>query len=261
MTTCQKALALWSEKNDGANAEEASEVALLAMIPPIQKLDANLNALVNVKKLSISTNAIDKMISLPGLKNLEILSLGRNQIKKIAGLEEVGATLRELWISYNHITTLDGLHPCVKLTTLFISNNKIKVWDELSKLTQNPELSNILLNGNPMYEGFNKKTASPQVLKFLPNLRTIDGEMVTGMDSGDTTAQGVRDLLIEKHGSIDDALGASGQDTSAPLNKGDFVKVMTGLGVDGGDAEHVFDNAGEGNACSLDQMADFVESA
>lgn len=61
-----------------------------------------------------STNQIDKMISLPGLKNLQILSLGRNQIKRIQGLEEVGATLQELWISYNHVSTLDGLHPCVK---------------------------------------------------------------------------------------------------------------------------------------------------
>merc|ERR550537_1958008 len=100
------------------------------MIPPIQKMDSSLNNLVACKKLSLSMNSIDKMISLPGLKNLEILSLGRNQIKKIAGLEEVGATLRELWISYNHISALDGLHPCVKLTTLFMSNNKVGDWNE-----------------------------------------------------------------------------------------------------------------------------------
>lgn len=261
MTTCQKALAIWSEKNDGAAPEEATEVALLAMIPPIQKLDANLNALVNVKKLSISTNAIDKMISLPGLKNLEILSLGRNQIKKIAGLEEVGATLKELWISYNHISTLDGLHPCVKLTTLFISNNKIKQWEELSKLTQNPELSNILLQGNPMYEGFTKKNAAPQVVKFLPNLRTIDGEMVTGIDSGDAVAQSVRDTLVEKYGSLDDALQNAGMDSGTMLSKPDFIKAMATLGVDAAEAEHVFDNTAENGMCSLDAMADFVENA
>ena len=83
------------------------------MTPPIEKMDSSLNGLVNVKHLSLSTNSIDKMISLPSLRNLEILSLGRNMIKKIAGLEEVGATLRELWLSYNLINTLDGLHSCL----------------------------------------------------------------------------------------------------------------------------------------------------
>merc|ERR1719162_1036039 len=120
-------------------------------------MDASLNGLVKSKKLSLSTNQIDRMIPLPGLKNLEILSLGRNQIKKIQGLEEVGQTLRELWLSYNHISTLDGLHPCVKLVTFFLSNNKVKSWDELSKLQQLPELTNLMLAGNPLYEGFTKK--------------------------------------------------------------------------------------------------------
>ena len=71
-----------------------------------------LNSLVKCKKLSLSSNAIDKMINLPNLRNLEILSLGRNMIKKISGLEEVGNSLKELWISYNYIEKLDGLQPC-----------------------------------------------------------------------------------------------------------------------------------------------------
>ena len=83
------------------------------MIPSIEKLDAPvLNSLVECKKLSLSSNAIDKMINLPNLRNLEILSLGRNMIKKISGLEEVGNSLKELWISYNYIEKLDGLQPC-----------------------------------------------------------------------------------------------------------------------------------------------------
>lgn len=36
-------------------------------------------------------------------------------IKKISGLEEVGNSLKELWISYNLIEKLDGLAPCQKL--------------------------------------------------------------------------------------------------------------------------------------------------
>ena len=55
-------------------------------------------------------------------------------IKKISGLEEVGQTLRELWLSYNYIEKLDGIQPCVKLRVLYIGNNKIKLWDEVDRL-------------------------------------------------------------------------------------------------------------------------------
>lgn len=181
---------MWSEKNDGSVAEEAETIKLLCLAPPIEKMDSSLNTLVAVKHLSLSTNCIDKMISLPNLKNIEILSLGRNMIKKIAGLEEIGATLKELWLSYNSIATLDGLHPCVKLTTLFVSNNKIKDWDELIKLQQLPELSNILLVGNPIYEGLTKKQARPKVIEFLPKIASVDGEMITGADDDEPAEEG-----------------------------------------------------------------------
>lgn len=69
-------------------------------------------------------------------ENLEILSLARNSIKRISGLEEVGSTLKQLWLSYNQIEKLDGLQPCVKLEVLFISNNRIKSWDEVEKLVR-----------------------------------------------------------------------------------------------------------------------------
>ena len=181
-TNCQKAIQLWSEKNAGANPEEADVVKLLCMSPPIEKMDSSLNQLVNVRHLSLSTNCIDKMISLPALKNIEVLSLGRNLIKKISGLEEIGSTLKELWISYNQISTLDGLAPCSKLTTLFISNNKIKDWPELDKLQANQDLVNVLFYGNPIYEGLSKKQARPKVLEHLPKIATLDGELLTGDD-------------------------------------------------------------------------------
>ena len=113
----------------------------------------------------LSTNCIDKMISSPNLKNLEILSLGRNQVEKVSGLEEIGATLRKLWISYNTISTFDGLHSCVKLHLLFMTNNRIKSWGELTKLTQFPELKALLLVGNLFYDGYSKMEVFPDVLK------------------------------------------------------------------------------------------------
>lgn len=181
-TNCQKAIQLWSEKSEGANPEEAEVVKLLCLSPPIEKMDSSLNQLVNVRHLALSTNCIDKMISLPALKNLQILSLGRNMIKKIAGLEEIGGTLEQLWLSYNQISSLDGLQSCSKLHTLFLSNNKVKDWAELDKLQPLPALVNILLVNNPIYDGITKKQARPRVVERLPNIASVDGEMITGAD-------------------------------------------------------------------------------
>ena len=90
-TTCAKAIQLWEQNHPGESAAEAEDIRLVFQIPPIEKMDAPvLNTLSKCKRLSLSSNCIDKMINLPNLRNLEILSLSRNLIKKIAGLEEIG---------------------------------------------------------------------------------------------------------------------------------------------------------------------------
>ena len=86
--------------------EEMTEVALYGFMPPIKKLDASLSTLKKCKKLSLSTNQIDKITSVSGMDSLEIMSIGRNGIKKIEGLDGVADTLKELWISYNSIEKL-----------------------------------------------------------------------------------------------------------------------------------------------------------
>ena len=94
-------------------------------------------------------------------------------------LEDIGLTLEQLWISYNIIEKLDGLQPCVKLHTLFISNNKIKVWDEVAKLSNSPELKNLLILGNPIYdEAENRLDMIPSVVKRVPQIEQVDGEMI-----------------------------------------------------------------------------------
>ncbi len=104
-----------------------------------------------------------------GMEKLRLLSLSRNKIKKIERLEgacgsrlrkscycgpallltscplpsddaDVADTLEELWLSYNAITSLDGLAPCKKLQVLYLGNNKIADWAELDKLAALPEL-------------------------------------------------------------------------------------------------------------------------
>ena len=61
---------------------------------------------ISCSHLCLSTNNIEKISSLSGMDNLKILSLGRNQIKKIENLDGVADTLEELWISYNLLEKL-----------------------------------------------------------------------------------------------------------------------------------------------------------
>ena len=69
------------------------------------------------RHLALSTNSIDKIAGLGGLDALQILSLGRNLIRKIEGLEPAGETLEQLWLSYNQLERL------VSVKTVLVSGS------------------------------------------------------------------------------------------------------------------------------------------
>ena len=116
----KEAIKRWESKTGQAPAD-VTELTLTCQLPsPIDKMDDSLNQFENITRLSLSTNSIDRMIALPRLKQLKILSLGRNNIRRFQGLEDIGQTLEELWISYNQIEKLD-LQPCVQLHTLLMA--------------------------------------------------------------------------------------------------------------------------------------------
>ena len=97
--SCKAAGKRW-EETSGEYASDATEVKMLGLLPQLQKLDKSLSAFESVEKLSLSTNAIEKM-EFPQFSQLKVLSLGRNRIKRITGLENVSHSLEQLWISYN----------------------------------------------------------------------------------------------------------------------------------------------------------------
>lgn len=184
-TTIKEALAKFEEKT-GQKASEATEVKLCAQLPPIEKMDASLSTLVNCEKLSLSTNCIEKIANLNGLKHLKILSLGRNNIKSFTGLEAVGDTLEELWISYNQIEKLKGCNVLKKLKVLLMSNNAVKDVAEFTKLSDLPCLEELLFVGNPLQEQLTEGGADEEYRNFviskLSKLKKLDGVPVVRSD-------------------------------------------------------------------------------
>jgi hypothetical protein len=68
------------------------------------------------------------------------LSLARNALTRIEGLDAVGGTLEQLWLSYNQIVKLGGLEPCAKLRVLYLANNGIRDFKELESIPSTVEV-------------------------------------------------------------------------------------------------------------------------
>eukprot|EP00771_Trimastix_marina_P004050 gnl/Trimastix_PCT/780.p1 GENE.gnl/Trimastix_PCT/780~~gnl/Trimastix_PCT/780.p1 ORF type:complete len:197 (-),score=46.98 gnl/Trimastix_PCT/780:82-672(-) len=179
----REALRQWQQRT-GEDPAEATELKLYYQNPPIEKMDNSLVQCKNCRKLSLSTNRIERIANLSGLDALEILSLGRNLIKRVEGLEPVSATLRELWISYNHIERLAGVLCCKRLVCLSVMHNQIERWAEVDRLAELPELVEVSFAGNPIHENSpNLDDYRSQVIRRLPHLKKLDGAALLSGDS------------------------------------------------------------------------------
>ena len=166
-TSCRDAIKAWEQKT-GMIANESKDVKLSCQIPSIDKMDDSLNSLEMCEKLSLCSNEIERIISLPKLRRIKVLSLGRNNIKRLQGLEDIGNSLEELWINYNNVEKLDGIQHCTKLIVFFASHNRIKSWDEVAKLAVLSELKAVLLIGNAIYGDRDPMDNHPTLVKRVP---------------------------------------------------------------------------------------------
>ncbi|GBP56534.1 Dynein light chain 1, axonemal [Eumeta japonica] len=174
-TSCKDAIVRW-EKDNNQVAAEATEILLQFQWPPIEKMDGALSTLVNCEKLSLSSNMIDKIAGIAGMRNLKILSLGRNYIKAITGVETVSDTLEELWISYNPIDKLKGIGLMRNLRVLYMSNCLIKDWPEFMRLQDCHNLRDLVMIGNPLLENQpDLETWRTQAANRLKHITKLDG--------------------------------------------------------------------------------------
>lgn len=160
-------------------AVEEPKVLLIGLLPPITKMDKDITQLKECTHLALSTNAIEKIgTGLKELKKLKILSLGRNNIRKLEQLDIPG--LEQLWISYNKIDKLTGLDKLKNLRVLYISNNMINSWSEIDRLAnQCPELTDVLFVNNPLQVGeASEEEYRIKMIMRLPKITRLDGVFV-----------------------------------------------------------------------------------
>lgn len=218
MTSCKDAIknfeANTTRNPDGLKADEAKNVKLYFMIPPIAKMDgAALCSLKECEHLSLSTNSIEKIANLSGMENLKILSIGRNLIKRLDNLDAIGQRLEQLWMSYNYVSSLKGVEALRVCTVLYMGNNRVSEEKEFDKLCEMPCLEELVMYGNPIHRTITEKEgelAWPAFVKSkLPNLRKLDGismvEWNMKMNAGN--ASELREIFdkidVDGNGSLD----------------------------------------------------------
>jgi dynein light chain 1 len=161
-------------------------IDLSGQYPPISIMDPCLGLFHSCHTLSLSSNNIEKIQNLSSSMPLKILSLGRNTIKKLDGVQAVAGTLEQLWISYNAIDKLSGVEQLVRLQTLYMSNNKITDWEEIDRLSGLPELTDVLFVGNPIHSKYKKANNlseyKEEMMKRLPHLKKLDGRILAQQD-------------------------------------------------------------------------------
>lgn len=153
-------------------------------VPLLKTLSGEFD-LDSIRFINLSGLNVKKLDSLSDCSCLEKVDLSKNSITDLKTL----AQLKQLWyinISANSVTCLDPLAELENLRVLNVAGNLIGSFDSLQCLTKLQSLENLRLQDpvreyiNPIcHNAFYRRT----VLAMLPNLKTLDGERVTGRGS------------------------------------------------------------------------------
>jgi protein phosphatase 1 regulatory subunit 7 len=133
----------------------------------------NLDALSNLKIISIQSNRLTQISGLSSLKNLEELYLSHNAITDLSGLEQ-NENLRVLDFSNNQVSHLEHLSTLKNLEELWGSNNQLASFEEVERELKDKEnLETVYFEGNPL------QMKGPAVYRnkvrlALPQIKQID---------------------------------------------------------------------------------------
>uniref|UniRef100_A0A5K3EWE7 Centriolin n=1 Tax=Mesocestoides corti TaxID=53468 RepID=A0A5K3EWE7_MESCO len=110
----------------------------------------NLQSLSNLTVLNVSGNAIEKLEGLRSLTRLKCLNLNQNCVTRLDGLETL-KNLQRLYLNYNMIQDIPPWfqHRLLSLKSLQIGHNQINNLHKFTKLRRLPNLTDLVIKGNP----------------------------------------------------------------------------------------------------------------
>lgn len=129
-----------------------------------------------LEELDLSCNQIEVIENLENLGVcLQKLNLMSNQIKSITGLENL-TSLIELNLSKNFISRMKGLQGLVNLRYLYLSSNKLSRCKQVAYIIDLHCLTDVDFCYNDVQT---RKFYRYQILFYLPQLRLLDGQLVS----------------------------------------------------------------------------------
>jgi protein phosphatase 1 regulatory subunit 7 len=143
-------------------------------------LTQNLDALSNLRIISIQSNRLTSITGLSSLRNLEELYLSHNAITDLSGLES-NTSLRVLDFSNNQVSKLEHISHLRNLEELWASNNELSSFEEVEReLKDKEKLQTVYFEGNPL------QTKGPAVYRnkvrlALPQVMQIDASKFTSV--------------------------------------------------------------------------------
>ena len=125
-------------------------IALQLVNCGITRIDESLHFFPKLEYLDLSRNAICHIVHLQDCIDLRVLDLSYNRIRILSNLERVVGRLCCLSLIGNQIRSIDGLQKIYSLERVDITDNDIDDFAEVQHLCRLPNLSAVLLRGNPI---------------------------------------------------------------------------------------------------------------
>ena len=125
--------------------------------------------------LDLHSNKISRIENISHLSELRVLNLANNLITHVSNLTGL-VSLTELNLRRNLIDQVTGLQSCQRMQRVFLSNNRIEKFENVSCIKECAQLAELALDGNPIYS---KKGYAEFCLTSCPNLKQLDMRKVT----------------------------------------------------------------------------------
>ena len=137
----------------------------------------NLQNLTKLDVLDLHSNKITKIENISHLSELRVLNLANNLITHVEGSNLSGlVSLTEINLRRNLIESVQGLSNCQRLQRIFLSNNRIDKFENISSIKDAHQLSELALDGNPVTS---KEGYFTFCIKSCQSLKNLDMMKIT----------------------------------------------------------------------------------